>query len=111
MKKITKSNIKGFMQGWSRKLLEEFPGFVPDYIYEQIHFRLGIMDEQCIINKECPCECSVPAKQYEDRPCENNCYPPMMKENEWEEFKLKAGITIDTIQENLYKRKDILFND
>lgn len=111
LSQITPSNIKGFIQGHTRKILEDFPGVIGDHVYEQVQWRLGIMNEDCIKNKMCPCTCQVPAKQYENRPCENNCYPPMMNKEEWEEFKTLAKITKETIEYNIYLRKDILFND
>lgn len=107
--KINFLNVKGFIQGNFRKLLEDFPGIVEDHIYEQVQYRLGIMDENCIKNKMCPCECAVPNKQYEDRSCENHCYPPMMDKENWEKFKSLTNITKESIELNIYKRKNILW--
>lgn len=107
--KINLPNIKGFIQGNLRLFLEDIPGIVPDHIYEQVQYRLGIMSEDCIKKGMCPCECEIPNKQYEDRPCENNCYPPMMNEEEWNLFKILGNITRDSIELNIYKRKDILW--
>ena len=109
--KITPSNIRGFIQGNFRKLVEDLPGIIPDYIYEQIQWRLTIMDENCLRDKQCPCTCSVPAKQYEDRPCENSCYPPMMNKDQWEEFKALLHFTEESIEKGLYERSDLLWGD
>jgi hypothetical protein len=108
LSQLTPENIKGFLQGNVRKFLESYPGVIDDYIYEQIQWRLGIMDINCLQNKQCPCNCEVPAKQYENRPCENNCYPPMMNKEEWEQFKTLTNITKQSIETNLYNRKDYL---
>lgn len=107
-KKINLPNIKGFIQGNLRKFLEDYPGFIDDYIYEQIQYRLGIMNEICLINKMCPCECSVPQKQYEDRSCENKCYPEIKNKEEWENFKTENNITKENIEYLLFKRKKYL---
>lgn len=109
LSQITPSNIKGFIQGNFRKFMEDYPGVIEDYIYEQVQWRLGIMDENCLINKQCPCTCSVPNKQYEDRQCEKGCYPDMMNKEDWEKFKLENNITKNSIEHNLYKRRDLIW--
>ncbi len=107
-KNFTLKNIKGFIQGHYRMLKEDF-GILEEHIGEQFDYRLGIMNEECIKNKECPCTCSFPEKQIEDRPCELNCYPPMMFKEDWEIFKKENNITKNSINQKLYERKDILF--
>lgn len=106
--KITKENIVGFLQGNARKLFFDIPGIIPSHIKEQICYRVTIMSEDCIKNKECPCGCAVPAKQYEDRPCENNCYPPLMTEEQWEKFKEAIDLTKEKIALNLSEREHLL---
>lgn len=110
LSQITPSNIKGFIQGNFRKFIEDYPGIIDDFIYEQIKWRLGIMDESCLINKQCPCTCSVPNKQYENRSCENDCYPPLFtKEEDWEKYKEEHEITKTLIETNLYNRRDLIW--
>jgi hypothetical protein len=109
LNQLTLSNIKGYIQGNLRKFLEDYPGVIGDHVYEQVQWRLGIMNEECLIKKECPCECTCPQKQYEDRACEKNCYPDMMEEEDWELFKEKNEITKSLIVNNLYKRKDLIW--
>ena len=82
--KITPENIKGFLQGWFRYSLLDV---LPNHIREQIVYRVGLMSEECLINGECPCECSIPAKQMENRSCENNCYGEMLTSEEWESLR------------------------
>ena len=106
--KITLSNIKGFLQGNFRKFIDDnFLITLPDYLHEQIMWRLTMMDEACLKNKQCPCSCKVPNKQYEDRACENHCYPPMMGEKDWTEFKSLINLTKAEIEQKLYERKDL----
>jgi len=96
LKRITASNIKGFIQGWSRYLLIKL-GCANSYIVEQFLYRLSIMDESCLSAKMCPCLCTVPQKQIEDRACENYCYPDMLKKKDWEEYKKQKGIDLKTV--------------
>ena len=99
--KITADNIKGFVQGWTRSLLDKV-GFLDDCTKEQWLYRIGIMDEQCLINRECPCECSVPEKQLDSRVCDNQCYGPMLSCNQWNKYKEIVDIT--HIIEKAYSR-------
>ncbi len=96
--KLTLSNVKGYFQGLSRmhdythnKNLEVFQE-------EQFYYRMFKMDKNCIDKKMCPCQCEVPAKQFEDRACENNCYPAMMNQEQWEVFKKVNDLNIREIK-------------
>ena len=90
-KNLTLSNIKAFIQANKRILLEEHgPEFLhsPDYIQEQIAWRPQIANPQCIEEGQCvECLCSVPSKFYSDKACDGGCYPEMMDEDVWKEFK------------------------
>lgn len=92
--KINLKNIKGYLQAHYRQVLDDM-GFLEKHVYEQWVYRIGVMDESCLINGMCPCECEVPAKQLEDRSCENHCYKNMLSKEEWEEYKRE----IDTKQD------------
>jgi hypothetical protein len=86
--RLTRANLKGFFQGYFRYILHRFfPGRFMDFRTEQFYFRISRMNEGCLRKEECPCECSVPAKQMEDRSCDLGCYPPMMNKKDWEQFK------------------------
>ena len=93
--KLTLSNIKGFVQGNFRKIMNEF-GEVPQYIKEQAIWRLHqvkLKSPECLKEDKCiHCGCQVSAKTWESRGCSNEedpCYPPMMNEQEWSNFKIK----------------------
>ena len=105
---ITTKNIFGYIQGNFRKFVEDIPSAIPKHIYEQIQYRIGVMNITCLENKQCPCACSVPQKQYEDRSCELNCYGPILKKAEWETFKKENSITKESITANLYNRRNLL---
>lgn len=102
-KQINLPNIKGYIQGNFRKLLVNF-GALPRHIEEQFYYRITQMSEDCLKNGECPCQCKVPAKQIEDRSCENNCYPDMKSELEWAMFKLKHELNPSDIEFEANKR-------
>ena len=91
MAKITLSNIKGFIQGNFRKILNDF-GELPNHIKEQAIWRLNLVKEkspECYNTDKCvKCGCQVSAKVFEDRPCESkpSCYPEMMTKEQWENF-------------------------
>jgi len=124
--RANKENIKGVYQGYSRfralrgstlltphfvKSLETMNGLedldiiqsphIPNHVKEQILYRLGSMRTDCVKKGECPCKCSTPFKQFEDRACELNCYPPMMDSKDWSEYKKDYEITLNTIKEGL----------
>lgn len=124
--RANKENIKGVYQGYSRfralkgstlltphfvKSLESMNGLedldiiqsthIPNHVKEQILYRLGSMRTDCVKKGECPCKCSTPFKQFEDRACELNCYPPMMDAKNWAEYKKDYEITLNTIKEGL----------
>lgn len=96
--KLTPSNIKGYFQGLSRMYDYTHNQKLDNCQEEQFYYRMFKMDQSCINNKMCPCQCEVPAKQFEDRACEKNCYPPMMAFNEWKEFKKVNNINIEKIK-------------
>lgn len=89
---ITLPNIKGFLQGNFRKVLEDLD-FLPLHIKEQAIWRLSQVKEkspECFNNDKClHCGCQVSAKIFEDRGCSDSgkCYPPMMTEEQWKTFK------------------------
>lgn len=91
-KKITLSNIKGFIQGYARVIAEDTVG-LPSHIKEQIEERIKLVADkspECLSGGSCvKCGCSMPEKTYEDRPCEGECYGPMLSKQEWENQKQK----------------------
>ena len=108
LSQITVENIRGYLQGNLRKFLSTLPNGVPDYIMEQIQYRLSEMDINCLERGYCPCNCSVPEKQYEDRSCERGCYPDMMSKEDWERYKISHKIELSKILEKLKERESYL---
>lgn len=98
MSRITLKNIKGFIQGNFRRVLNEMD-FLPEHVKEQAIWRLEQVKEkspECYILDICkmPCQCQISSKVFEDRSCSGEevgkpCYPPMMSEQEWVIYKQK----------------------
>lgn len=84
LKRLTLTNIRGFTQGHLREY--EANG-LSKHIKEQVLWRIVTMRQTCLEKGECPCECSVPSKQFEDRACEEGCYLPLLNEEDWENYK------------------------
>ena len=99
IRKLTRANVKGYFQGLSRMYDSQYFNSEKPFTYldEQFYYRITKMDGMCIKNGMCPCQCEVPAKQWEDRACEKNCYPPMLTDKEWTNFcldqKQKGNLT------------------
>jgi hypothetical protein len=58
------------------------------FIREQISFRIKSIKMECVMNGSClECGCDIPQLAYCNRPCEGNCYPPMMNKKDWKFWK------------------------
>lgn len=92
------SNIKGFLQGNYRAFIDLTEIINPPmHIREQARWRLDKVKENapvCFSEGACvQCGCSINEKVYEDRSCEENCYPEMMKKEDWDIYKKENNIT------------------
>lgn len=81
------SNIKAYLVGHYRERLYYSPRFVwlmRDHIYQQITYRIIVMDRKCLEDGQCKmCGCETTALQMAGKSCEGECYPKMMKREEW----------------------------
>jgi hypothetical protein len=87
---FTLKNIKSFIQGKTRMLVERFGNeffSLDEHIKEQIVWRETKSNNECINNKECKCGCPLPDMFFADKACEDECYPVMMTKEEWETYK------------------------
>lgn len=111
---ITLRNIWAVIQAFFRKLkrgqikelvIGEMP--LPQYKWEQIVYRRIMVEKkspQCWFMGSCRvCSCEILGKTMEDRACSvtehpeilehrDPCYPSMMTEKDWAEYKLKNNI-------------------
>lgn len=88
---VTWNNIKSYIQGNFRMWLyysKRLNFLLPLHIFEQIAYRLFKMKKECFTNGAClKCGCATPALQMADKACLGQCYPAMMTETEWANYK------------------------
>lgn len=69
------------------------------HIKEQAVWRLTEINKkspECTKQGSCiSCGCDLSGKVWEDRACDENCYPIMMTEKEWETFKKINNIKVE----------------
>lgn len=91
------SNIFAYIQGYSRYRLfySRFFWLIPTYIYEQIIWRISVMDSECFAKGSCKkCGCDTTALQMANKKCGKPCYPKMMNRKVWKMFKEILNIKI-----------------
>lgn len=90
---VTLKNIKSFIIGNSRYLLDKFgPNFLrmPDYLKEQMIERYSNINEECKKLKYCVnCKCPIERKIYDNSGCEYGCYGDFLTKDDWENLKNK----------------------
>lgn len=78
--KVRPINIWYVIQSWYWKR------FKRDHIQEQVDYRISLVKEkhpECLEKGYCYCGCDIPDMFYSDKPCDNNCYPPLMNKKDW----------------------------
>lgn len=91
--KINLENIKGFLQGNTRKIFDEWFNLSQTHIKEQAVWRLERIKRispECYIKDECSeCGCQISSKVFESRGCSDNqkCYPSLYLKEDWEKAK------------------------
>lgn len=102
--KVFCKNVYYFIQGKTRKLLFNHPKLnrlLPLHIFEQINYRVFVMDKECWNNGACKiCGCEVPGLQMANKACPKPCYPKMMNKRDWDTYKYFNKV------EFFYRRKD-----
>lgn len=85
------SDIFAYFQGYYRYNLyysKHFKWLIRKYIFEQIVWRISVMDIECYETGSCKlCGCDTTALQMADKQCDKPCYPSMMNKKEWLKFK------------------------
>ena len=93
---VNYKNIKAYLQGHIREWLfysKRLNRLLPLHIFEQINYRLFVMNKTCYSNGECvECGCTTPALQMADKTCGGACYPEMMDETDWSIYKRNNSI-------------------
>lgn len=80
----------------------------PLYIKEQFIWRLSEMDKseqgrKCLKDGVCLCGCDVPDLQLSDDACEGGCYPAMMNEIDWNNYKVNNSFWVDLNNKKVIK--------
>lgn len=93
---VNLSNIKAYIQGKVREKLyysKRFNWLLPLHIFEQINYRIFVMNKECYTNGECvQCGCETPALQMANKICKGKCYPYMMNATDWHIYKREYNI-------------------
>jgi hypothetical protein len=104
-KEINFSNIKSFIQGYSRYYFEKIHS-LPQHIKEQTAFRIHTCKDTCLKDGGVCQKCGCPTiqKSYANKSCNLDLFPDMMSSLEWEKFKLDNDIlNISDIQAEVDK--------
>jgi hypothetical protein len=93
LRDITFSNIKDYIQGYSRWFQDHWR-ILPDYEKEQVLFRASQCPPECAKTQKCHfCKCDYPQKLFVDYSCnKNQALPDLMGKEEWEKYKTKLKI-------------------
>lgn len=88
---ITFGNVKSFIQGKSRYLINKFG---PDFLHQPTHIREQIVMRYAKVKPECKgkggcihCGCNMSEKVFSNDPCEHGCYGPFMDKGMWDLMK------------------------
>lgn len=98
--RLSVKNIKRYIQGNYRLYTFEQQ---PQFLKEQIWFRLSKANSECLKNTFCPCTCPVVGRASAEDSCERNCYPIMMDEETWQVYKEINQVNNFTIGQNYMK--------
>lgn len=83
---ITGEKVKSFIQGYSKYYYDNIFG-LPEYIKEQVYFRLYTCKNTCLITGHCEvCNCPTIQKSYATKACSDK-FPDLMSYGEWTKFK------------------------
>lgn len=95
--KITLSNISSFIEGnlkyYANKLFNS-----PEYIKEQVYYRLNLCKDDCLIENKCKyCTCPPRKKSWATTSCnKGERFPDLLNKPDWEEYKKTNNIKIET---------------
>lgn len=81
--------IKDFIQANYSYYKDKLLGDTPEYIKEQVVYRLKTCKDDCVPNNKCNyCGCPPAKKSWSKHSCNNGeRFPDLMNKDEWEEFK------------------------
>lgn len=69
------------------------------HVQEQFIYRMFLVDlssPQCITTKACRiCGCDTPQLFFAKKACEGSCYPELLNQKDWENYKKEKSINIE----------------
>jgi len=88
LNQITISNVKSFIEGYSKEFYNRLIG-LPIHIQEQVSYRHLKCKDDCIPQEGCiHCGCDPIGKHFTNKSCNGGeRFPDLMNNEEWEEFK------------------------
>lgn len=86
-------NIKSFIEGNSKYFYDNLIG-LPDYIKEQVIWRLKQCENDCLIDNKCIyCGCPPKKKAFVNTSCnKGERFPNLMSEEKWNKYKKEHNI-------------------
>jgi len=88
-KKYTVKNILSFLEGNIKYNLNRL-GMQPEYIQEQVTYRLYQCKDDCLPNEECIiCSCPPEKKAFTKKSCNPKRFGDLMNKEDWDNFKTK----------------------
>jgi len=89
---ITLSKVKSFIEGYSKYYYDNIFG-MPEYIKEQVYYRLYTCKDTCLVSGECEkCTCPTIKKSYASKSCNEDKFPDLMSYSEWNTFKIDNNV-------------------
>lgn len=93
--KLSLKNVKKYFTGNKRKLFYED---LEPHIKEQFLYRVTKIDNECLTNKMCPCECPVIERALADEGCDKGCYLDMLDVKTWGYYKGVSSINMKEVE-------------
>lgn len=93
--KVKLKDVENFIVGnyrfFKNKLIAS-----PDYIKEQIYYRLSVCADDCLITNKCQyCPCPPKKKAWVTESCnDGERFPDLMNKDEWEQYKQDNNIEL-----------------
>lgn len=92
---ITLKNISSFLEGNYKYYKDKFFTY-PDYLKEQVIYRLSKCEKDCLKLDECiNCGCNPRKKAFVVDSCNPDRFPDLMDKEDWDKFKKENNIEID----------------
>lgn len=106
LRRYSPENILNYIVGTTlyHMYYRGFEWAIPGHIVEQYVYRVAKMNRACYEGGSCvKCGCRTTELQFAFKPCEGDCYPPMMSKSKWARYKLGESVLIG---DKAYNKRD-----